>query len=377
MSTILKITAGSDGLGKLPCNVIEAFDTAEVTQTDEGPSGFQLTFKVGRNKTTGLDDYQTLTSNYFRVFNRVIITVEFDGEQTILIDGLITHHQLNPSSQPGMSSMTITGEDLSVLMDLEEKATQFPDQSDPSIVDKILAEYSEHGIKSKVTRPKNSDPVLKTDWCRTQIVTDREYLSYLAKWYGFDFYIVPGPEPGQNTAYWGEPKRTGLKQNAISVNMKQWGNADQVNFQFDALAPEKIKMEVSDRNTDKMRDVKAESSEVPTISDKPAIENNQRKKLRLLRDNAGLSYAEALARAQGELEGSVKETVIATGQLNGFRYRGVLQARALVALRGAGHTYDGEYYVKSVTHRLRRGEYSQSYVLNREGTLTTTISVKV
>jgi hypothetical protein len=38
-----------------------------------------------------------------------------------------------------------------------------------------------------------------------------------------------------------------------------------------------------------------------------------------------------------------------------------------VGLRGAGHSFDGLYYVKSVTHNIRRGEYKQSFTLTREG----------
>jgi hypothetical protein len=42
-----------------------------------------------------------------------------------------------------------------------------------------------------------------------------------------------------------------------------------------------------------------------------------------------------------------------------------------VGLRGAGLTFDGLYYVKSVTHTIRRGSYRQKFVLQREGTMST------
>ena len=46
--------------------------------------------------------------------------------------------------------------------------------------------------------------------------------------------------------------------------------------------------------------------------------------------------------------------------------------RGLVGLRGAGRTYDGLYYVKTVTHNISKGRYTQSFSLSREGTGTTT-----
>ena len=37
--------------------------------------------------------------------------------------------------------------------------------------------------------------------------------------------------------------------------------------------------------------------------------------------------------------------------------------RQLVGVRGAGPAFDGLYYVKSVTHNIKRGEYKQSFTL--------------
>jgi len=49
----------------------------------------------------------------------------------------------------------------------------------------------------------------------------------------------------------------------------------------------------------------------------------------------------------------------------------VLQARRLVGVRGAGPSFDGLYYVKSVTHNIKRGEYKQSFTLSRNGLIST------
>jgi len=44
-----------------------------------------------------------------------------------------------------------------------------------------------------------------------------------------------------------------------------------------------------------------------------------------------------------------------------------LRPRTVVGVRGAGPAYDGFYYVNSVTHNLKRGEYKQSFTLSRDG----------
>ena len=53
------------------------------------------------------------------------------------------------------------------------------------------------------------------------------------------------------------------------------------------------------------------------------------------------------------------------------RYGHILKARQLVGVRGTGLAYDGLYYVKSVTHKIKRGEYKQSFELSRNGLIST------
>jgi hypothetical protein len=48
-----------------------------------------------------------------------------------------------------------------------------------------------------------------------------------------------------------------------------------------------------------------------------------------------------------------------------------------VSVRGAGLAYDGFYYVKSVTHDLKRGEYKQSFTLARDGLISMTPVVPI
>jgi hypothetical protein len=46
-------------------------------------------------------------------------------------------------------------------------------------------------------------------------------------------------------------------------------------------------------------------------------------------------------------------------------------------VRGAGQYYDGNYYVKSVTHNIKRGEYKQNFTLTRGGIGSSVSSVSV
>ena len=57
------------------------------------------------------------------------------------------------------------------------------------------------------------------------------------------------------------------------------------------------------------------------------------------------------------------------------RYGQPLRSRELVGVRGAGITYDGLYFVKSVTHALQPGSYTQNFTLAREGLVSLTPTV--
>jgi hypothetical protein len=65
------------------------------------------------------------------------------------------------------------------------------------------------------------------------------------------------------------------------------------------------------------------------------------------------------------------DAVTASGSLDVLRYGRVLKSRQLVGVRGAGLAFDGLYYVTSVTHSIKRGEYKQSFQLARNGLIST------
>jgi hypothetical protein len=75
---------------------------------------------------------------------------------------------------------------------------------------------------------------------------------------------------------------------------------------------------------------------------------------------------QAIAKGLAKVNESA-DAVTGSGQLNVLRYGRVLSPRGLVGVRGAGTGYDGLYYVKSVTHNIKPGEYTQSFSLSRNG----------
>jgi hypothetical protein len=360
----------------VPEPVVDALEGVEITHSDEGRSGFQLRFRVNHSSPAGLVGTLLATSPVFTVFNRVVVTVIFDGMPSVLMDGIITQQELQPGEEPGWSTLTLTGEDISVMMDQEEKNEEHPAQPDPVIVLKLIAGYAQYGLIPIVIPPIFLDPPLPIERTPVQQDTDLGYLKTLAERNAHVFYITPGPAPMTNIAYWGPPIRVGVPQKALSVNMGAHSNVESINFQHDALAPRTVEGTVQDRTTNQSLPVRSFISFRPPLASLPNLLVH-RQHMRTTRfRGSGLNVLQATSRAQSETDRSTDRVLTASGEVDAVRYSSVLQPRSLVGLRGAGYLHDGFYYVKSVTHRLDRGGYKQGFTLAREGLGTTTPVVR-
>jgi hypothetical protein len=355
--------------------VLEAIDSVEVTHQDEGRSGFQVNLKIGRSGVVDIMDYSLLKDPLFKPFNRVILSVIFNATPHVLMDGIITHQQLSPGNEPGASRLTITGEDVSVMMDMEEKNVEYPGQDETVIANRIIMSYAQYGLVPSVFPPATIDRPVPTERTPVQQGTDLQHLNDIARRHGYVFYVTAGPLPGQNTAYWGPPIRTGAPQKALSVNLGPDTNVSQINFTNNALQPSLQSGYVQDRSSNQKIPIETFTSTRTPLSSQPAVMGNQPNVRRRQFRNSGLNTSQAFAQAQGFTDASMDEVVTATGELNAAAYGDVLQPRGLVGLRGAGYNYDGTYYVKKVTHTIRKNEFKQHFTLTREGTGALTTAV--
>src|SRR6185295_9201781 len=97
-------------------------ESIQVTETDQGRSGFQLSFLSGRSGPQDVVDDPLLLSPLLRTFNRVTVVVTCNVRPRVLMDGIITNQELAPGEQPGTTRVTVTGEDVSVMMDMKDES---------------------------------------------------------------------------------------------------------------------------------------------------------------------------------------------------------------------------------------------------------------
>ena len=375
---IMGLYIGKNTLQKAERNLLEMLQRIEVNQSDDGgQQGFQITF-AGQRPLGRSTDYPLLKDPVLTPGNRVVITITIAARPRVLMDGIITHQQLPFGNGDGDVSLTVTGKDISVLMDLEEKNKTYKDMKHKEVVEQILKEYAKFGITTKVELPKAKWPLDPPKQMPSQMgITDLAYLGALATANGFRFYMLPGPTPGKSVAYWGPPLRQGSQQSALTVNMGTRTNVEKIDFSFDAQSAVEVSGAVADADGDK-----AQQADVTTSTRKPALAKQDpfggsRPLLRKIwLGYAGPDANEAKARAQALADQSIDQAAQANGTLDTLRYGDLLTVPGVVAVRGAGGTYDGEYAVKSVKHRISMAEYKQDFTLAREGLGTTIQKVK-
>jgi hypothetical protein len=351
-----------------PQAVVDAITSIQVTSGD-ARTGFQITFAVSKQS---LLTRVLLPAGYFDpIITRVILIVTIGGMPHVLADGMITRQEMAPSSDAGQSTLTITGEDLSVLMDIIQiPGLPYPGMNELAIVNLVLAKYALFGIVPLVIPPffmTFPNPVEKIP---TQNGTDLQWVRELASRNGYVFYVEPGPAPGMNLAYWGPDIRIPIPQPALNVNMDAHTNVESLSFSLDGLAKKIFIVTILDPVTKKIPiPIPVPNINIlrPPLGARPTAPA----KVEFPDDMAKLDPVEAAKRILGKLASS-SDAVTASGSLNVLRYGRILQSRQLVGVRGAGIAYDGLYYVNSVTHNLKRGEYKQSFTLSRDGMISNT-----
>jgi hypothetical protein len=351
-----------------PQSVIDAITSVQVT-SGRDRSGFQITFAVSK-KSTLLTTM--LPAGYFDpMVTRVIIIVTLGGLPNVLMDGIVTRQELQPSNDPGQSTLTITGEDLSVLMDVVQKIIPYPAMPEIAQIYAALAPYAMFGVVPAAIPPIISALRIPTEGFDSQIhTTDLQFIKGRASECGYIFYVEPGPLPGQSIAYFGPDIRLPIPQPALNVNMDAHTNVESLSFSLDGLA-KKIKIfTILDPVTKKI----PIPIPVPNINVfKPPLGARPTPPARIefARDDAKKKPDEAAQSILAFLMNN-SDAISGSGSLDVLRYGHVLRSRMLVGVRGAGLAYDGLYYVNSVTHNIKRGQYKINFTLSRDGLISIT-----
>ena len=344
-----------------PPGVLESLSSVRVINDSATGDGFQLSFKLTKQ---GGADYAVMQSGALDVFNRIVIAVVMGVTPEVLIDGIITNQELSPSERPGQTTLTVSGKDVSLMMDLIETDKAYPNQSDSVIVEQVIGQpqYAMYGLQP--TAVTTVDQPMETNRTPRQAETDLALVKRLALRNGYIFYVQPVTF-GVNLAYFGPDVRAGLLQPALKIDMGHASNLRSLSFSQDSLAPvQSTGSYIMPESMTAIPIPAGASLRLPPLAARPV----QPRRTRLLRQSGNSDTAQAIIDAVAQAS-NAPDAVTGSGVLDSIRYGTVLRARSLVGVAGAGYTYDGNYYVRRVTHEIEpRGGYRQSFSISREGT---------
>ena len=344
-----------------PYALTTAVSRIQVTSDAEGGDGFQMTVKAARDAVL---DYSVVASGLLDPFKRVIVAVLFGAVPEVLIDGVITNQQFTPSDEPGASTITVSGKDVSQMLDLEERNDEFPNQPDSIIVTRRILEYAQYGMIPAVT--PTTDVPIQIQRIPRQAETDLRMLRRMAQNNGFVFYVEP-LAPGASTAYWGPENRLGIPQPALTLGMGSANNVRGLHFTQDGMGPVGTTGSFLEPITGMTIPIPPlPPLKVPPLSARPFTP----RRTTILREAAQANPAQAALSAVSTST-RAPDLVSAQGEVDSVKYGHALRARKLVGVRGVGWSYDGLYFVRRVTHSISPGEYKQSFTLTRDGTGST------
>ena len=128
---------------------------------------------------------------------RVFLVLHLDGRPTVLSDGVVTRHDVAGSNDAGASTLTLTGVDVSQMMDLIDlSGLPMPMPAEARVLT-LLAPFAAYGVRP-AGDPERAGVRAEPGAAHPggTAAPTFAYVSQLADEVGYTFYVEPGPDPG-------------------------------------------------------------------------------------------------------------------------------------------------------------------------------------
>lgn len=367
--TVLLGVAGETPRVPLSQELLAALTSVSVQAQSEGRTGFQLSFETDRRRVV---DELLLRFQYgLNPVVRVIIAVTLGGVLQVLCDGVVLQHQ-NAVAAGGRTSLSFTGEDLSVLMDLvDRQGTPLAGLNDYTQVNALLGPYAAIDVAPLVIPSPLSD-FRDPSKVVTQEGTDYGQITSLARRVGYVFHLTP-VALGRNVAYWGPELQVPVPQPALTIGAGASDNVTGLTFthQTQQHTLPVITLNVGGAPvTFPLPPVNPLRFPLTSVPQPPV------KTQRFTDDRGETNPARAIGLALAQ-SARASDNVSGSGQLDVRGYGRLLRPRAIVGVRGVSLSYDGLYFVSRVSTEIRRGRCTQSFSLKRGGAFPNTARVRV
>ncbi|OAN36782.1 hypothetical protein A4X20_06190 [Mycolicibacterium iranicum] len=300
-------------------------------------------------------------ASFLGAFGRVRVEVDAgSGTFVPLIDGPVVGVDQGLSSEPGQSTITTLVNDDSVYLNRQDKVLKFEKKLDHEIASQIYrgAEHiADTDIDSSTKPPGDGLPP-----CEVQRGTEMQILRRIASRHNMFAYVLPGGEPGKSVGVFKPfPQKPDGLPPLILLGPDR--NVGSFTSREDSQSPATVtsaSLSITDKGV-----TKAEASvrDVDILGDVAAGAKLQEQAKRMLPpgQDGSVDVDTAVKAAAQKLSYAFE----AQGTVIADCYAAALIPYRVVTVKAVGPKGSGDYEIRSVTHRLTRSSYTQSFALIR------------
>ena len=344
---------------------IADFDTSvldvEIEENVDLPGAFRVTLPV---KVSASGDYDTVSDTRFGPLANIAVTAQAsDGQTHCLIDGYVLAQNLHLDAAAAGSTLKITGQDASWLMNMTETVREWADVTDAAAARAIFENY---GFAPDPANTDADSPAHTSDTASLmQRASDAQFLRDLARRSGKLFRVYCTDKPGERTGAFFTPSVEGDPAIKLVLNPADDANIGPLQITWDVMRPSSVTAHQllfsdasgeaagGDTTTSGLTDL--DSRNLAAFAGQPVST--------LLTTQA--ADAETVTqRAQSVLR-DAGWFVRCEGSTTATRLGAILRAGTVVQLDAAGSVHSGKYFVWSVRHHITANVHEMAFVLMR------------
>jgi len=333
----------------------------EIEENVDLPGAFRVTLPVS---VSAAGDYDMPADTRFGPLSNIAVTATAaDGQAHCLIDGYVLAQEVHLDGTAAASTIKVSGQDASWLMNMTETAREWPDVTDGIAANAIFGDYG------FLPDPKNLDDDSSVHTADTaslmQRASDAQFLRDLARRSGKLFRVYCTDTPGVRTGAFATPSIEEDPAVTLILNPPDEANVGALDIVWDVMRPTSVTAEqllMSDESgvpaggeTAASGLAALDAKDLAAFAGRPAnaLLTTQAADAGTVRERA-----QALVRDSGwfvRCEGSTDTT----------RLGAILRAGTVAQVNAAGSVHSGKYFVWSVRHHITARGHEMKFVLLR------------
>ncbi len=334
-----------------PAPLVEAVQEITIDSAIEEASVLRVRFGITK---TEIGDWSILDLDPFRPLVPLGVRIQQGvGPPESVINGFVSDHHVEYADAPGGSSLEVTAIDATFAMNMTEKIVPWPNLPDSAIAASI---FSQNALLPQVD--PTSPVLVEPEGITIQRGTDIRFLRRLARRNGFDCYVQPEPLSGLDVGHFGARRLDRPPQAVLNVSFGVDTNVSDFHVRYEAAKPTAAIAMQLETTAKTPQPGLAPASRLAPLGLEPTLLRELPPAL--VRPTAtGLTHAGDLQRAAQALVDRSTWAAVAEGAVGPDV--AVLRPGGLVAIRGAGRLYNGNWFLTRVRHTLSAGRYDQRF----------------